>query len=133
MHVINDYAACDAKGVDAYAPHACNPANLNIPPTWLWLGVLGVDGSDSTWLSIVIMAAAATAMVLLFRGRSWCHGLIALGALISPCVMMGGERGNLDLLILALVALTTVVPPPGPSAKGWPISSKPAMTLVMPL
>lgn len=104
MHVINDYAACDAKGVDAYAPRACNRANLNIPPAWLWLGVLGVDGSDSTWLSIVIIAAAATAMVLLFRGRSRAHGLIALAALISPCVMMGVERGNLDLLILALVA-----------------------------
>jgi hypothetical protein len=24
MHVINDYAACAWKGVDAYAPHACN-------------------------------------------------------------------------------------------------------------
>jgi hypothetical protein len=24
MHVINDYAACAWKGLDAYAPHACN-------------------------------------------------------------------------------------------------------------
>src|SRR5438045_1937531 len=38
MHIINDYAACAWKGVDAYAPHACNVHNFNIPPTWLWLG-----------------------------------------------------------------------------------------------
>jgi len=33
MHVINDYAASAWKGSDAYAPHACNVDNFNIPPT----------------------------------------------------------------------------------------------------
>ena len=103
MHVINDYAACASKGVDVYAPQACNVDNFNIPPTWLWLGSLGVDGSDSTWLSTAIIIAALITMVLLFQGRSWSHGVVALAALISPSVMMGVERGNLDLLILALV------------------------------
>jgi hypothetical protein len=42
-------------------------------------------------------------MVFLFRERSWSHGVIALGAIVSPSVMMGVERSNLDLLILALV------------------------------
>src|SRR5437764_9331809 len=67
MHIINDYAACAWKGVDAYAPHACNVHNFNIPPTWLWLGFLGVDGSDSSWLSSLLIAAALIVMVLLFR------------------------------------------------------------------
>ena len=103
MHVINDYAACASKGVDAYGPQACNVDNFNIPPTWLWLGFIGVDGSDSTWLSTAIIVAALITMVLLLQGRSWPHGVVALAALISPSVMMGVERGNLDLLILALV------------------------------
>lgn len=109
MHVINDYAACAWKGVDAYAPHACNGDNFNIPPTWLWLGVFGVDGSDSLWLSAAVIAAAAIVMVVLLQGRSWYHGAIALGAVISPSVMMGVERGNLDLLILALVGLAALI------------------------
>ena len=103
MHVINDYAACAWKGVDAYAPHACNVDNFNIPPTWLWVGLLGVDGSDAAWLSTAIIAASMIVMVLLLQGRSWHHGVIALGAIISPSVLMGVERGNLDLLIRALV------------------------------
>jgi hypothetical protein len=103
MHVINDYAACAWRGVDAYAPQACNVDSFNIPPAWLWLGLLGVDGSDSTWLSAAMVSAALITMVLLFQGRSWPHGVVALAALISPSVMMGVERGNLDLLILALV------------------------------
>jgi hypothetical protein len=108
MHVINDYAACASKGVDAYAPHACNVDNFNIPPTWLWLGFLGLDGSDASWLSASVIVAAAAMLVLLVRRRPWYHGLIALGAIISPSVMMGVERGNLDLLILALVGFAAL-------------------------
>jgi hypothetical protein len=109
MHVINDYAACAWRGVDAYAPHACSLVNFNIPPTWLWLGFLGVDGADSSWLSAAVIAAAMVVMVLLLQGRSWYHGVIALGAMISPSVMMGVERGNLDLLILALVGSAALI------------------------
>src|SRR5260370_40086925 len=68
MHVINDYAACAAKGVDAYAPHACNATNFNIPAAWLRLGFLGLDGSDSTWLSPSMIIASAIANVALFKG-----------------------------------------------------------------
>jgi hypothetical protein len=109
MHVINDYAACAGKGVDVYAPRACNVNNFNIPPTWLWVGLLGVNGSDSPWLSAVMIAFTLIVMVLLLRGRRWYHGIIALGAMISPTVMMGFERGNLDLLILALVGLAALM------------------------
>jgi hypothetical protein len=109
MRVINDYAACASKGLDAYETHACSVDNFNIPPIWLWLGYLGLDGSDSIWLSAVVIAAAAIVMVLLFKGRSWSHGVIALGAIISPSVMMGVERGNLDLLILALVGAAALL------------------------
>lgn len=109
MHIINDYAECASKGVDAYTPQACNKANFNIPPAWLWLGRVGIDGTSSTWLALTIILAAAIVMVVLFRGRSCCHGWIAMSALISPSVMMGVERANLDLLILALVGSAALI------------------------
>jgi hypothetical protein len=67
-HVINDYAACAWKGVDAYEPRACNEDNFNIPPTWLWLGLLGVDASDSSWLSAAVITATMIVMMLLLQG-----------------------------------------------------------------
>jgi len=103
MHVITDYAACAAKGVDPYVPHSCNPANFNVPPIWLWLGYFGIDGSDSTWLSVAMIAAAFGVMVALLKGRPIGDGALALVAILSPSVMMGVERGNFDLSILALV------------------------------
>jgi hypothetical protein len=109
MHVINDYAACAAKGMDAYAPAACNVDNFNIPPTWLWLGQFGLDGTDSNFLSVMIIAAFVIVMTLLLRGRPWFIGVTALGALLSPSVMMGIERGNLDLLIFALVGAAALL------------------------
>jgi hypothetical protein len=109
MHVINDYVACSRNGVDVYAPHACNEDNFNIPPTWLWVRFLGIEGADSSWLSAALIAAAAIVIIGLFQGRPWSHGLIALGAVVSPPVMMGIERGNLDLLILALVGSAALI------------------------
>ncbi len=103
MHVVMDYAVCASQGFDAYIPHSCNPANFNIPPIWLGLGFLGLNGSYSAWLSVTIIAAAFGVMVALLKGRSVADGALALMALLSPSVMMGVERGNLDLLILALV------------------------------
>jgi hypothetical protein len=55
-----------------------------------------------------MIAATSIVLVLLFRGRPWYYGLMALTAIISPSVMMGVERGNLDLLILALVGLAAL-------------------------
>jgi hypothetical protein len=109
MHIINAHAACALKGADAYVPNSCSSTTFNIPPAWLWLGSLGIDDSDSTWLSALFIAVTAVVMVLLFRGRSWSHGVIALGAIASPSVMMGVERGNLDLLILALVGSAALI------------------------
>ena len=103
MHVITDYAACASKGVDPYIPHSCNPANFNVPPIWLSLGIFGINGSDATWLSVAMIAAAFGVMLALLRGRSISDGVLALVAILSPSVMMGVERGNFDLLILALV------------------------------
>ena len=109
MHIINDYAACASRGVDAYVPQACNKANFNIPPVWLWLGFLGIDGASSNWLAGAIIATSMIVMALLFRGRPRSQGWIALSALISPSVMMGVERANLDLLVLGLVGSAALI------------------------
>jgi hypothetical protein len=109
MHVPLDYAACALKGIDPYVPHSCSVVNFNIPPVWLWLGFVGLDGSSSSWLAIVIIACAAISLVPLFSGRPMFQGLIALIAVLSPSVMMGVERGNPDLLILALVGAASLL------------------------
>ena len=110
MHVVNDYAACAWQGIDAYVRHG--PATWT-PTTFRQLGCgwvfLGINGRDSVWLSAAVIAAAAVVMALLLRGRCWYHGVISLFAIVSPTVLMGVERGNLDLLILALVGAAALI------------------------
>jgi hypothetical protein len=108
-HAVADHAACAAKGYDAYTLTECdNFLPFNYPPVWLWIGYIGVDGSDSTWIALLLTSAAALASVLLFRGRSIPDGLVCSLGLLSPPVMMAVERGNIDLSIYALVAIAAV-------------------------
>ena len=100
-HVVIDYADCASKGIDPYIPHACNRANLNIPPIWLWVGLIAV-GKNAAWFSSGMVAAATAIIIALFKGRSAADGVIALIAILSPSVLMGVERGNPDLLIFAI-------------------------------
>jgi hypothetical protein len=83
--------------------------HVNIPRMWLWLGTFEIDGSDSVWLSASLIAFAAIVILLLFRGRPWQYGAFGLAAILSPSVLMGIERGNLDLLILALVGSAALI------------------------
>ena len=109
MHVVIDYATCASKGGDPYVPQACNPANFNIPPIWLWLASFRINGSHATLLSLAITAAALGVVLALLKGRSATDGVVAMVAILSLSVMMGVERGNLDLLILATVGAAALV------------------------
>jgi hypothetical protein len=105
MHGVMQQAACATKGYDPYRVNPCYPiVPIDIPPIWLWFGHLGVDGSDAIWLAPLEIAVAFAVIVTLFKGRSIFFGALASIAILSPSIMMGVERGNVDLSILALVA-----------------------------
>ncbi len=105
-HVVIDYAKCASQGVDPYIPHACNPANFNIPPIWIWIGRVG---NSAVWFSCGMIAAAAAIIIALFRGRPAADGVIALIGILSPSVLMGVERGNADLLIFAITGAAALI------------------------
>ena len=85
MHAVTDHAECAAKGFDAYSLNSCDPRTaFNYPPVWLLLGRLGIDGSDSVWLSVVMIVVALAVMVAIFKGRSIGDGAIFAAAILSP-------------------------------------------------
>src|SRR5262249_13447524 len=51
----------------------------------------------------------AAVIISLFRARTAGQALLALLCILSPPVMMGVERGNLDLLVLALVGSAALI------------------------
>ena len=109
MHAVTDHAACFAQGYNAYELNSCDPLKFNYPPIWLQLGYLGINGLDSAWLSILVAFIAFVVVATLLKGRSAFNGVLSSAAILSPSVMMGVERGNIDLVILALVGSAALV------------------------
>jgi hypothetical protein len=104
MHALTDHVACAKQGFNPYELNTCDPLlPFNYPPIWLWLSHLGIDGTDSAWISILMTVATLAVLVKLLKGRSIGDGVFASLAILSPSMMMGVERGNIDLLILAMV------------------------------
>ena len=110
MRVVVAQAACALKGFSPYEVNPCYPiAGIDLPPVWLWLGYLGIDGSDAAWLAPLEILAALGVMTALMKGRSITFGLLASIAILSPSVMMGIERGNVDLTIFSLVGAAALI------------------------
>jgi len=114
LHVVTDAAGrCAATNVTAYPYlHAdCNPwgQGLNYPPVWLLLGKLGINSDNTPLLAMLFELPALGLMALLLHGRSIRSGLIALPLVLSPSVVLGFERGNIDIAEWILVYSAALV------------------------
>ncbi len=74
------------------------------PPIWLWtFGPTGLSVSHAVAVG-VITGAAVTIITILFLGQlTLLEGLFAALLLISPCLMLGIERGNGDSSVFMIV------------------------------
>jgi hypothetical protein len=108
LHVVTDNAErCAADGISAY-PYLHSKCDLwhqiyNYPPVWMLLGDLGIGSRHTALLAMLIELPALALMALLLRGYAVSSGLIALPLVLSPSVVLGFERGNIDILEWVLV------------------------------
>jgi hypothetical protein len=99
---------CTRRGIDVLGHHSCvaGVADFNYPRLWLGLAFLGL-GEESTTLIAVAAGLVAACVVVFVVAKDLTTGqgtLLAVVAL-SPALMLGFERGNIDLLIFSLVAV----------------------------
>jgi len=114
FHVVTENAArCSDASISEYPYiHArCDPWHqiYNYPPIWLMLGKLGINGSHTAAMAMLIELPALALFALLLRGRSVRCGLLALPLMLSPSVVLGFERGNIDILEWILVCAAALV------------------------
>lgn len=111
MRSITTAWECERRGIDPLPRNPCDPRErpANYPRLWLLPGRLGL-GEGATVPFAVLSAFAFFAAVLWFVGRLklW-EGVVLAIALCSPAVMLGVERGNVDLLVLALVIVALML------------------------
>lgn len=98
---------CEHKGIEAFPHNPCDPFHrpANYPRLWTHLGVFGMGQGDTVPLGvaigIVFFVAAFAAAGPLTLGEGAVYGV----ALLAPATMLGVERGNVDMLMFALVVL----------------------------
>ena len=106
LHVVTLNAGrCGAApdGIYPYIPCAFATNAYNYPPIWLLLGKLGVTAEYTGLVAIFVELPAILLMIYLLRGYSIGLGLVAILLVLSPSVVLGFERGNIDLVEWTLV------------------------------
>jgi hypothetical protein len=134
LRVITHSIPCADAGIDPYVKEACNDywkANpraeapyqdllLNYPPIWLQSGHLGASPASTNLLGVAIGLAAMLCFWRILRPRTAVGGLIAVAAILSPSILLGFERGNIDLVIFSMLVFVIVVTQRLPAAsRAW--------------
>ncbi|MFM8154873.1 MAG: glycosyltransferase family 87 protein [Actinomycetes bacterium] len=99
------------------ASTACNPgmAIYNYPSLWARLfAILGITADSASAVAfffIILFALAVSALTFLSltSGNSWFPTLLMSLAAVSPPVLLAFERGNIDLVIFTLTAVSILL------------------------
>ena len=103
---------CTRKGVDVLPLNPCDPYRrpANYPRLWFLPSHLGLGEGATVALGLLTAAAFLVAVLLVMgRVRRLGDALVWALALTSPAVMLGIERGNIDLLVFALLVLALIL------------------------
>ncbi len=96
-----------ALGLDPYRPNPLDP--LHAPhwytDWWFWLHDIGLTRSDASWLGLAGNLLFLAATVVLLRPAGGGEILVGWLLVASPAVLLGLNRANPDLVIVALFAL----------------------------
>jgi len=98
---------CQRKGIQAFPNNPCDPFHrpANYPRIWIQLGRVGLGEGDTVPLGIAIAVLFfVSALAVTGPLKPW-EGAVYGAALIAPATMLGVERGNVDLIVFALVVL----------------------------
>jgi len=110
LRVITHGADAVAMGMDPLINNPGDPWGrpLNYPRIWQSLYSIGINKSHTVGLGVGIILCFLAGVVMVLPNVSNKTIALVIGALVSPAILLGVERGNIDLFIFFLAALTIV-------------------------
>jgi len=103
---------CARQHSGTWPDNPCDPWGRpeNYPRIWMAASVLGL-GQDDTYVlgAVIVVGFFVCAVLVLPREAPVGDALVYGFALCSPAVMLGVERGNVDLALFGLVAIAGLV------------------------
>ena len=98
-------AECTRLGHDVLVDNPCDPLGrpLNYPRVWLLLAFVGMNPSWAMPLGATIVAMFLLSVWALAGRLTFGQAAVYAAAVCAPAVMFGVERGQVDLVVFALV------------------------------
>ncbi len=111
MRVITAAYECIRKGYNIFQENPCDPWGraINYPPIWYAPAAIGIDQSNTAILGITIGFLFFAFTFLLIRKINYFEAIIYSFILLSPSIMLAVERGNNDLIIYSLLAVSLLL------------------------
>jgi hypothetical protein len=103
---------CQQRGIDPLAANPCDPSPgrpATRPRIWQLPGHLGLGESLTVPLGVANGLLFFAAVLLFLGPLGLWEGIVVAMALCSPAVMLGVERGNVDLVSIAVLAVAIVL------------------------
>jgi hypothetical protein len=101
---------CQRLGYDTLYVSPCDPWGrpLNYPRPWLLLGVFGLNQSHTFAIAAVLIAAMFVSFSLVVGPVPVGSGIVMALAACSPAIMLAVERGNMDIAMFSLMAMSVL-------------------------
>lgn len=102
---------CTRLGYNVLIFNPCDNirSNFNYPMVWMMLTPLGLRQADADWLGVGVGAVFYLSLLAALRPLNLLEGAIYGLILISPSLMLGVERGNMDLIMSALLCAAFLI------------------------
>jgi len=103
---------CARQHLGAWPDNPCDPWGRpeNYPRIWIAASVLGLGHGDTFFIgAVIVVCFFVSAVLVLPRAAPIGDALVYGFALCSPAVMLGVERGNVDLALFSMLAVAGLV------------------------
>jgi hypothetical protein len=119
MRVLASGWECDREGVEIFPRDPCDPwgRGMDYPRIWMQLSFLGLGPGATVALGIATALIFFASFLLLIGNPGVREAALYALAAISPAVMFGVERGNIDLLMFAMLVAALLVFRRGPAGR----------------
>ena len=123
---------CARRGVDPFPYNPCDPfahrssgvrRAANYPRLWTSFSHLGLGQGDTVPLGIATGVVFFVAALVVPGPLTLGEGAVYAAGLLAPATLLGVERGNVDLLMFALVVVGVLLVRRSPWAAAVPITA----------
>jgi len=120
---------CERRGVEAFPYNPCDPfihssafrRAANYPRLWTSFWHLGLGEGDTVPLGVAIAVVFYVAALAVTGPLTLGEGVVYAAALLAPATLLGVERGNVDLLMFALIVAGLLLLPRSAWAAAVPL------------